>query len=243
MKLLLIFAISVLLMLPEAIEAASFRCYGKLTSQERLVCENKALSALDSRLDAIYSLAVLISNPKSTLKSSQREWIKGVRAKCTNVSCLQATYLERINVLMNVVLANATPFPSEVKSEVVSPATSSPYCKSNGSDIGDSFSLSLSVKGQSVSGNIDGFVDCGRKVWGDIDIQGQLLGKFAVVKFQPEFSDTNQGPPAEALIVVVKNQVYWRILSEIEVESYVPRAENMRLKQRNQSGNPDIMQK
>jgi uncharacterized protein YecT (DUF1311 family) len=217
------------LVLPQTIEAASFGCYGKLSVQERLICDNEILSALDYRLNVLYSVALLISNPADQLRTSQREWLNGSRSKCSAASCLKSAYEMRINAIMKFICAKASPFPSELQAYVKHRATESAYCKFGGPEDGDWFSIKSSVNDKSLSGAIDGIFDCGRKVWGDIDINGHLIGNIALVEFQPSFSSINQKPLAEALIVVFNKRVYWRVLTEVGGESYVPRVENLRI--------------
>ncbi len=228
---LLLLCIGVFVALPHAAIAASFGCYGELSPQERLICSDKALSALDYRLNALYSVAVLVVTPAGPLRSAQREWLQGVRPKCADISCLTTAYRERIDSLTKLVQDKARPFPSAVGGEVRHAATQSPYCKTSGSqglEGGDRFSVTASLNGTSVSGRIDGIFDCGRKVWGHKDIKGRLVGNIALVEFQAGWSE-NQGQVAEAVIVVAPNRIYWRVLSEITVESYVPTTEDIRV--------------
>ncbi len=227
----LIVGIGLFVALTNIAEAASFGCYGELSKQERLICSDKALSALDYRLNALYSLAVQISKHDIQLRSNQRDWIQNVRAKCSDASCLTTAYQTRIDSLLKVVQDMAAPFPSEVRGRIQHRATDSAYCKvsgNSGSGHGDWFSITASVKGQSISGTIDGIFDCGRKVWGEVEIKGRLLGNTALVEFQPGFSST-EGPVADALIVAASNRIYWRVLSEIHGESYVPRTEDINI--------------
>ena len=49
------------------------------------------------------------------------------------------------------------------------------------------------------------------------------MSRTRLVTFNPRFSDEN-APPGEAMIVVSHDRVYWRILSDVEVESYVPKS-------------------
>ena len=227
MRRILVFVAVVFLALPQATEAAGFGCYGELSSQERLICDNKALSALDYRLNTLCSVGGgPDAKPAEHLRKSQRQWVNGVHARSADiVRVLKSAYQQRIRAIMKVVRDRASPFPLQVRAEVQR-HYDSPYCKGNNAETGDWFSIAVSTKGQSISGNIEGIFDCGRKIWGDVEIKGRLLGNVALVEFQPGFM-SDQGPSAEALIVVVKNRVYWRVLSEIEVESYVPKAEDM----------------
>lgn len=228
----LVAGIGMFVLLAHPAGAAGFGCKGKLTTQERLICGDKTLSALDYRLSALYSAAGLIARPAESLRSTQRDWIQYVRAKCTDVPCLTAAYRDRIDGIMKIVLSSASHFPLSVKGRIQHRATDSPYCSVSGkaeSGDGDWFSIVAYAKGQSVTGTIDGIFDCGRKVWGDLPIKGRLVGNVGLVEFQPGF-DSDEGPPAEALIVITRDKIYWRVLSEIQRESYVPEAEEISIK-------------
>lgn len=227
----LILSIGAVLSLVNVAEGASFGCYGKLTDQENMICSNETLSAMDFRLNALYSVAVKAVKQAESLRSGQRDWLQSVRAKCTDVSCLTDAYQHRIETFDGIVRSAASPFPSEIKGRIHHRAIDSPYCKVSGNagtENGDWFSIDASVKGQAVSGSIDGIFDCGRKVWGEIQIKGRLIGNIALVEFQPGFS-SDKGHSAEALIVITPKWIYWRVLSEIEGESYVSRNEDIRI--------------
>lgn len=217
----------------QAAQAAGFHCFGELSPQERMICGDKVLSALDYRLNALYSLSLLLDRSATPLRESQRDWMQNVRAKCTDIACLTSVYRERIGHLLRAVQDAAAPLPRKVQGRIQYPATDSPYCKVSGNagtKDGDWFSLEMSTTGTTVSGTVDGIFDCGRKVWGDggVEIKGNLLGNVALVHFQPGFSENL--PEAEALIVIGTGRLYWRVLSEVRGESYVPNAEVISLK-------------
>ncbi len=220
----LIFVIAAVVGLPHVAVASSFGCYGELTAQERLICSDESISALDFRLHSLYSVALLVAKPANSIRAKQREWLQTVRNKCGDAQCLTNAYKQRIDSLMISVREAASPIPAELKVKVQHRATNSPYCKMGGN--GDWFSITAAVKGQAISGNIDGIFDCGRKVWGEIDFKGKLLGNIALVEFQPGFS-SDQGPLAEALILATPNRIYWRVLTERYGESYVPSSEDI----------------
>lgn len=211
--------------LSPAANAAGFGCYGKLSRQEQMICDDKLLSGLDYRLNAVYALARQLTPSDGRLRATQRAWLD-VRAKCGDAACLKAAYEMRLDHLMQNLQRAASPLPARVGGRVEHPPTDSNYCQLSQAITGDYFSIDLSVDGQAVSGRIDGIFDCGRKVWGWIDIAGTLRGKIAVVHFQPGFS-SEEGPQAEALIVARRGKLYWQVISEISGESYVPRAERV----------------
>jgi uncharacterized protein len=49
-----------------AVNAASFPCGGKLSAQEQLICADKRLSALDYRLNALYQMALEITEARQS---------------------------------------------------------------------------------------------------------------------------------------------------------------------------------
>jgi uncharacterized protein len=219
--------IMILMIMPGAADAAGFSCVGKLSSHEQLICNNKDLSSLDYRLNALYSVAIKVVKTKDAVRSAQRGWLRNVREKCTDIACLVAAYQQRISALMQTLQESANPLPMEIRGRVQHKATSSNYCKisgSEGTNDGDWFAIEATVHEQVISGRIDGIFDCGRKVWGDIEVTGHPVTNVALLKFQPGFRK-EQKQPAEAIVVVADNKIIWRVLTEIEVESYVPIAE------------------
>jgi uncharacterized protein len=218
-------------LLSQTASAASFHCDDALQPVQRLICGDNAVSALDYRLHALYSVAQLVAHPADPLRATQQDWLTRVRDKCTDKACLTAAYRERIEGLYRLLQDRAYPFEPEAGGDIRHAATQSPYCESSGAagpDGGDWFSLNAAIEEGAVSGRIDGIFDCGRKVWGHIDIKGKLVGNMALVKFQAGWSE-HQGQLAEAVIVQAADRMHWRVLSEITVESYIPVAEDLRL--------------
>lgn len=227
----MLWAVGAWALLSQAANAASFHCDGALKPLQRLICGDSVVSSLDYRLHALYSVAQFVAQPADRLRATQQDWLAGVRDQCADSACLSAAYRERIESLSRLLQERAYPFEPEAGGDVRHAATHSPYCETSGAagpDNGDWFSLSTAVDGSAVSGRIDGIFDCGRKVWGHIDINGKLVGNMALVKFQAGWSE-HQGQWAEAVIVQAADRMHWRVLSEITVESYVPAAEDLRL--------------
>lgn len=198
---------------------------------QRLICGDNVVSALDYRLHALYSVAQFVAQPADRLRATQQDWLTGVRDQCADSACLSAAYRERIESLSRLLQERAYPFEPEAGGDIRHAATHSPYCETSGAagaDGGDWFSLRTAVDGGAISGSIDGIFDCGRKVWGHIDIKGQLVGNMALVRFQAGWAE-HQGQLAEAVIVRAADRMHWRVLSEITVESYVPAAEDLRV--------------
>jgi uncharacterized protein len=202
--------------------AASFSCHGKLSTQEKLICTDKRLSALDYRLDALYEMALDVTEPKS-LRTAQRAWLNTDRAKCSDAVCLLSSIQRRSDELMTLIKQHSTPIDTGISVAVHHPATETRGQCERGDDA-DWFSISVAAQDDLLSGTIDGVFNCGQKVWGPIDVKGKKLGNVVLVTFNPAFSDEN-APVSEAMIVVSHDRVYWRILSEVEVESYVPKSE------------------
>lgn len=220
----IVFRIAAFLLLSNTASATGFSCYGEHSLQEQLICSDKSLSALDYRLNVLYSLAVKLDKHKGSLRSSQREWLLTARDRCLEKSCLDTTYRKRIDVLLKILQKSALPFPSIVNEGIMHDATRSHYCEVSGNEYGGAFSVAVSTNGEVVSGQIDGFYDCGRKVWGPIDIRGRIAGNIALVEFDAGWSESYI---AEAMIVVTTNRIFWRMLNEVDVESYVPEAEDI----------------
>jgi uncharacterized protein YecT (DUF1311 family) len=80
-------------------QAASFSCArpNALSSIERMICENRELSALDDRLAALFRATGAASNPE--LQQAQREWLIE-RDRCTGAACVRTAYENRISTLM-----------------------------------------------------------------------------------------------------------------------------------------------
>ncbi|MBP2198169.1 lysozyme inhibitor LprI family protein [Pantoea cypripedii] len=81
--------------------AASFDCTRASTAQEKLICQNPQLSALDETLAAAYrnKMSGLSGNDAAQLKQSQRDWLKQLRSHGTEANQLQADYQQRIAAL------------------------------------------------------------------------------------------------------------------------------------------------
>jgi uncharacterized protein len=211
------------LMMTAVGNAAGFSCGGKLSTQEQLICADKRLSALDYRLDALYKMALDVTGSKKILRTAQRAWLSTERAKCSDAVCLSSSIQRRSDELTTLIKQRATPIDTGISVAVHHPATETRgYCESG--DDANWFSVSVAAQDDSISGTIDGVFNCGQKIWGPIDVKGKKLGNVVLVKFNPSFSDQNAAL-GEAMIVVSHDRVYWRILSEVEVESYVPSSE------------------
>jgi uncharacterized protein len=217
-----LFATVFFAMLPGAAFCVDFDCFGALTSQEQLICRPSQFSGLDSRLNQLYTLALILEKPDDSVRLGQRQWLVGSRSKCSDSQCLEAAYVARIQQLMTFIEQRAEPLPSVLSAEVHHAVTDGGYCKVSSAKTGDWMSVALSTTGPAVTGSIDGIFDCARKVWGPIDVAGDRIGNVVLVRFDPGFSESPSSK-AEALVVGARGgRVYWQVLSEIKLDSWVP---------------------
>jgi len=79
--------------------AASFDCSKASTQQEKAVCANPTLSALDDKLAEAYKAARSVSQDAEKLKLEQIEWIKEVRKCQSDASCIERLYKSRLSAL------------------------------------------------------------------------------------------------------------------------------------------------
>lgn len=79
--------------------APSFDCAKAGTGPERLICSDRELSKLDVDLSQAYSKAREKSADKNKLKSEQLEWFKRSRNACSDKSCMETAYKQRISDL------------------------------------------------------------------------------------------------------------------------------------------------
>lgn len=204
-----------LCMAPVTVGAASFSCDGKLTAVGKMICTDSELSALDVRLTALYSIELAMSHSKRELSSSQRAWLKERRSKCRDESCLTALYRRRIDELNALIQQTASSLPALLYGEKAIPD----HCAE---DRGDIFFLKLRARAESVTGYIDGSQSCSDKILGPVAVTGRKVGKVALVQFDPRWRGEDNPAPAEAMIAVSGRHVFWVILSEVNVQSFIP---------------------
>jgi uncharacterized protein len=87
--------------LPRASFAASFDCAKAGTVQEKMICSDSALSALDDKLAHAYrsALSEATDTKAAEIQAQQKEWLRNARNGCTSRSCLVQAYEERIDRL------------------------------------------------------------------------------------------------------------------------------------------------
>ena len=82
-------------------QAASFDCKSiNLSMNEREICDDEKLSALDSKLATLYAEVKQKLEPSAVveLQRSQRDWIR-LRNQCASAECLSDAYQSRIQAL------------------------------------------------------------------------------------------------------------------------------------------------
>jgi uncharacterized protein YecT (DUF1311 family) len=81
-------------------EAPSFDCDAITSQTEKLICSNRNLSELDSRLAYNYRQAKDLEGIDVDLLVDQRAWLK-LRNACKTIECLTKAYIKRINAICN----------------------------------------------------------------------------------------------------------------------------------------------
>lgn len=84
------------------IGAQEFNCRASKYADEVLICQDRELSALDTRLNRLYNRALLQADSDRDarrLRNEQRDWIKSRRACRTSESCIRRHYLRRLREL------------------------------------------------------------------------------------------------------------------------------------------------
>lgn len=207
-----------------AANGASFDCGTSNSAQEKIICADRTLSALDSELSGMYFVALAISpNPKQ-VREKQRSWLAQSRNLCQAAACLKAAYEARLKELDALADRHLIAFPATLSVSESFEASKSPYCQSSGS--GGYFSIDAKAGEGIVKVTLDGVHDCGRKVWGEIEGTGPVRGKLAIIEFRGGFHDDNA--KGKAILAVGRKRVVWKVFEEVEAESYVPREQVFR---------------
>lgn len=102
--------------------AASFDCEKAEAVIEKLICSDSQISELDSRLGEIYAAARTQSSNSDQIKHEQRDWIKNVRNKCTDIDCFRNAYAARISVLASLAPPTLAHSTSEAQTTTASVA-------------------------------------------------------------------------------------------------------------------------
>lgn len=88
-----------LLLLGNAASAASFDCSKANTTQEKLICSDDSLGALDDQLARAYKQRLNLSRDRDSEKRSQIRWLAEVRDKCSSKDCMRSAYEGRLSAL------------------------------------------------------------------------------------------------------------------------------------------------
>ncbi|MDO5687253.1 MAG: lysozyme inhibitor LprI family protein [Neisseria sp.] len=83
------------LLLPAAALGASFDCTVATHKVERMICQDKALSAMDEELGELFGSLAEASDSPNKLQATQKAWLK-TRNACDDAACVQIQYENRI---------------------------------------------------------------------------------------------------------------------------------------------------
>lgn len=102
-----LYLLSAMLLVNLSANAASFDCKKARSFQEKTICSDPQLSALDEQLGASYKDAIERSGAKKILVLWQRAWLKHSEfSDCKNAECLIQETSKRITVLDSVAAKN-----------------------------------------------------------------------------------------------------------------------------------------
>jgi uncharacterized protein len=197
--------------------AAGFECDRATSVQEQLICGDPTLSALDDKLSGLYALALDVIKAQQALRDKQIAWLAHERSRCADVPCLSAAYEKRLTQLFTLLKPHTHPIGPHVEGRIDDPPSKSWYCQQWGGS--GYFSVAVRAQDHLVTGRVDGVHDCGRKVWGEVEFTGHLVGHIALVEFDGGFAHEARG---KAFIAVTADRIYWQIFEKVQGESYVP---------------------
>jgi uncharacterized protein len=81
---------------PSVAIGASFDCSKAGTSVEKTICASETLSRLDEQVAKAYDAVLLSSDRPAAVKSQQKAWLRNIRDKCRDETCLQHAYERRL---------------------------------------------------------------------------------------------------------------------------------------------------
>jgi uncharacterized protein YecT (DUF1311 family) len=79
----------IIMLAPNVAIGASLNCSKAGTSVEKTICASKTLSRLIGQLAKAYESVLLLSDRPATVKSQQKAWLRNIRDKCQDETCLQ----------------------------------------------------------------------------------------------------------------------------------------------------------
>jgi uncharacterized protein len=88
--------VAIIMIAPSVAIGASFNCSKTGSSVEKTICASKALSSLDEQLAKAYESVILLSDHPDVVKSHQKEWLRNIRDKCQDETCLKSAYEHRL---------------------------------------------------------------------------------------------------------------------------------------------------
>lgn len=233
MRYLLIASLLLISRIGSAEPMPSFNCKRATLFDEKLVCSDEQVATLDSKLTGLYKLSLRIAGSGAEIRKQQLNWVKNVRHKCTDLDCVAQTYSKRIEEVSHLLNQHTTAIPKVVTGRIDYPASDSPYCREN-PGVRDYFTVMMKRDASSVSGYMDGVYDCGRKVWGSIELRGRVVGNIADVRYEGGFAGKGW---AKAFVLLKGNRLYWQIYQELRFESYEPESEILKVTE--QGGAPN----
>lgn len=86
----------IIIVAPSVAIGASLNCSKAATSVEKTICASKTLSGLDEQLAKAYESVLLLSDRPDVVKSRQKKWLRNIRDKCRDETCLQSAYEHRL---------------------------------------------------------------------------------------------------------------------------------------------------
>ena len=88
---------------------AGFDCQKASSSIEKLICSNQQLSRLDDQMNRAYRMKIWNAGIYGLKEApvEQQRWIKSVRNKCEDVSCLTNAYAARLEELESIKTSQA----------------------------------------------------------------------------------------------------------------------------------------
>lgn len=131
--------VGTLLILESNVFAASFDCKKASSTVEKLICSNPDLSTVDEILSTEFKIALSSNHAPELIKARQLDWLKNERAICTEVTCLQKVYANRIAELRNGAVKNKQDV-GEIQEKV-----SGPLADGNYKFLNDQLSLEFSL--------------------------------------------------------------------------------------------------
>jgi uncharacterized protein len=88
--------------------AAGFDCSKATSTQEKLICSDNSLGALDDQLAQLYKERIAHSRDREAERQKQIRWLMDIRGKCSSKDCLRKAYTDRLTTLTNAAVEEIT---------------------------------------------------------------------------------------------------------------------------------------